>query len=301
MRTVEMIDKFSKDIDVSIRFQRLAQTPDNIGSWTVGLPDQSFPECDACITYSDNPYLHDLVKLPQVKKVILNMLSYGMAIERERKNILTSDITITCSTKKLEKAILEEGVKVNRIGFSLDTMSNMYLDKNIERKNFLAIMYHQSIDKRYNLAVDIADDLYYKKLIDGVITFGAIDNYHNSKKPKGLIKHYSNATRDEIREIFNLSKCFLMPSVTEGLNLTPIESTLCGCPSIICDGAIDELFFDKKTCMIAEKDNIKNMTNLVIDLMQNFNEYSDFFRINISHLMTEYTFEKLIKKLEILL
>lgn len=295
--SLKFLDKFPNGFLVSTRFQKLTnEIPTHLKNWTVGLPDSTFPECDVCITYSDNPYLSQLTKLPQVKKVMLYMLSYGMSIERERKNIMNDNVVVMCSTKKLENVISAEGVKVNRVGFALD-MEDMYIESNIDRKKYLAIMYHNNCDKRYELAVNIANDLFERKKIDGVITFGTDVNYNSARKPIGLIKHYINANRNEIRTIFNTCQCFLMPSITEGLNLTPIESTLCGCPSVICDGAIDELFFDNKTCFISKIDDINELTEKTEKVIKNFDKYSKLFYQNMYKISQEYNWGSVIKKI----
>ena len=78
--------------------------------YSIGLPDNTFPESDIVITYSDNPYLESLVNLPQVKKVLIYMLSYGMCIERERKNVLNSSVIVMSSTNRTKELIEKEGV-----------------------------------------------------------------------------------------------------------------------------------------------------------------------------------------------
>jgi hypothetical protein len=109
--------KLANKMNTLIRFQKLKDYPILSNKWTVGLPDHTFPECDVCITYSDNPHISDLLKLSQVKKVLVYMLSYGMSIERERKNALNKEIIVMCSTKKIEKEILKDGGIVHRVGF----------------------------------------------------------------------------------------------------------------------------------------------------------------------------------------
>ena len=281
-----------------IRFQQITGSyPIDLDlPWTVGLPDNTFPECDVCITYSDNPYLNKLVSLPQVDKVILYMLSYGMAADRERTNVLNPDVIVTCSTRKLEAAILKEGVKVHRIGFGLD-MDHMYVDPKIKRNKYLALLYHPSPAKRYDLGVKIANTLYANGTIDGVITFGSSVNYDMHKHPAGLVKHYSNAKPADVKSIFNQAQCFLMPSITEGLNLTPIESTLCGCPAIICDGAINEIFYDNENCKIAKIDNESQLINLATDIIQNFDSYSEPFMKNMQARVAENTWANVVTKL----
>lgn len=296
--SIKLGNKFNPD--VVIRFQKLLNFyPQIDNTWSVGLPDNTFPDCDVCITYSDNPYLEDLVNLPQVKKVFLLMLSYGMSIERERKNVLNDKVIVMCSTKKIEKMILAEDVKVHRIGFSVE-QDKMYNEKK-KRKNYLVIMYHPSKDKKYSTAVEISDYLFSEKLIDGVITFGTELRYNEFIHPKGLVKHYSNANRDEIHDVFNICKCFLMPSISEGLNLTPIESTLCGCPAILCDGAIDEIFFNNKNCFVVSSNDKTMMIEKSKNVILNFDKYSDCFSHNMREVLKDFTWEKVIENLNKLL
>lgn len=286
----------SKNINTIIRFQRLVKYPCLELKWTVGLPDNTFPDCDVCITYSDNPYLEDLLKLSQVKKVIVYMLSYGMSIERERKNVSLNKVIVTCSTKKIQNAILKDNkfIKVHRIGFEIDTKGLYNLNK--KRNKYLAILYHPSKNKHYEMSVKIADNLFKENKIEGVITFGCDNEYNKYNHPIGLVKHYSEANRDEIRDIFNNCVCFLMPSTTEGLNLTPIEATLCGCPSVICDGAINEVFYDLDNCLISNFNEIE-LEKKVVDIINNFEVYSIKFQKNMELTIKKFTYENLYKKL----
>jgi glycosyltransferase involved in cell wall biosynthesis len=284
--------------DIIVRFQKIVDGyPQIQNKWSVGLPDNTFPPCSICITYSDNPYLSELVALPQIGRVFIYMLSYGMAIERERKNIHMPNVTVLCSTKKLERAISAEGVKVHRIGFGLD-LKEMYMEKSKSRKNYLAILYAPSEEKRYSTAVSVADYLYDNKKIDGVLTFGTKYEYDKHLHPKGLIKHYMDASRDDVREIFNTCKCFLMPSISEGLNLTPIESTLCGCPAVLCDGAIDEIFFNEKNCFIAKPDDEKMMIDMLLKIMSNYEYYSQTFFKETKKIVNKYTWKEVVNNLK---
>jgi len=278
-----------------VRFQHLNNGYPDIQDliWSVGLPDHTFPECDICITYADNPHTQRLLQLPQVKKVYILMLSYGMNLPVESRNVHMPGISVLCSSKKIEKAIKSEGVKVNRIGVALD-MSDMYVMPDI-RKKYLAILYHDMETKRYKMAVEIADYLYAKKIIDGVITFGGFKGYDSAVKPKGLKKHYTNATKDEVREVFNSCRCFLMPSSTEGINLTPIESTVCGCPAVLFDGAIDEVFFDKRNCFISKSKS--DMISMCTEVINNFDNYSEPFRLDMLETIKDMTWESVLRNL----
>jgi GT2 family glycosyltransferase/glycosyltransferase involved in cell wall biosynthesis len=288
----------SFDPTMEIRFQNLSRgyPPQTIGAWSVGLPDETFPECDICITYSDNPHLGKLVNLPQVRKVFILMLSYGMHLLVERANVLNPKVTVLCSSKKLEKAIRTEKVKVHRLGIGLD-MSEMYVDPNIRRKKYVALLYHSMPSKQYDTAVEVTNSLYNTGAIDGVITFGLPDNYAAHRKPLGLVKHYDTATPTQIREIFNTCQCFLMPSLTEGLNLTPIEATLCGCPAVICDGAINEVFFDKTNCLVVPVNDTKKMTEECLHVIDNYKQISESFRKDMLVRVSAMTWPKVLETL----
>jgi len=289
--------KLAERLGASVRFQRKAQSPINIPvPYTIGMSNRTFPECDVCITYSDNPYLNALVYLPQVHKVFVYMMSYGMSYKNERHNALHHKVTCLCTTEKIEQAIIADGGNPIRVGFALD-MDDM-IDLKDKRGNFLAIMYHDMPSKRYDLAVKVADELFANGIIEGVITFGCLLGYDKHKEPDGLVAFYPDAKRETVIEIFNNCKCFLMPSVSEGLSLTPIEATLCGCVSVICDGAIGEIFFGDN-CIIAMPDDFVDISTCVTDAMTNFDAYSETFKTNMQSVVKNYTWNELLSKISL--
>ena len=285
--------KFAEKLGASVRFQRKSGFHPILNvPFTLGMPDSTFPKCDIVVTYSDNPYLDKLVKLPQIGKVFVYMLSYGMSYANERHNALHPKVTTLCSTKKIEQAIIKDGGLVTRIGFALD-MDDMF-DEGKERFDNSALYYHPMASKRYPLAVEISNALYGQKLIDNVYTFGTHDGYESHKKPAGLIKHYFNANREQIRHLFNQSRVFISTSNSEGLNLTPVEATLCGCPAVICDGAIGELFIDGHTCYIAKEGDYFDVLNCAIELLSDFDLYRELFRDNMRKIVKQYTWDNLL-------
>jgi glycosyltransferase involved in cell wall biosynthesis len=295
--------KLAQRMKAEVRFQRKSEYKPIIGvPYTIGMPDKTFPKCDVCITYSDNPYTQQLVNLPQVSEVYIYFLSYGMAYDREKANaalISHPKVTTMCSTKKIEKAIKNDGYGVTRVGFALD-MDDMY-DKGEERENAMAIYYHPMKSKRYSMAVEVADSLFGSNFVDGVYSFGTSEGYDKAKKPIGLVKNYPNACRTDVLNVFNASKLFIMPSVSEGLNLTPIEATLCGCPSIISDGEIGEIFIDGVTCFVAKHDDYFEIMNDAIEMLSDIDVYRVQFADNMREITNKYTWDKLISNFNKLL
>ena len=281
------------EYNVGLRFQRKTEKPKTNLAYSYGLPDKHFPLCDVVVTYSDTPYLQQLLLLPQVGKTMIYMLSYGMAQDREYANSHNSRVTCMCSTEKIRTAILNDGyANVHKIGFALN-MDDMWEYGN-ERKYIQALYYHPMASKRYKLAVDLSMGLFGQGLIDNTISFGTHIEYSKFAKPPALISHTFNADRGQIRNIFNDASFFVNTSFSEGLNLTPIEATLCGCPSIVCDGA-DELFIDGVTCFKASQmADYDELMSLAKELINDRDYYADTFRLNMQKLVAEYTMPKLV-------
>lgn len=299
IRTITLAQRMHDKHNISLRFQNKNPELDYSSidfkvPYSIGLPDHTFPKSDIVITYSDNPFCDMLTKLPQVKKVLIYMLSYGMCLERERRNILNQKVTVLASTTRTQRLIEAEGVKCFNVGFGSITVNDNL--QGIERKKYAALLYHPAPDKKYNLGVEVCNELYRRKLIDGVLTFGALKGYENSKKPDCLICHYTNASNIQIEQIFKESSIFIMPSITEGLNMTPVEATLYGCPAIICDGAIGDLFFDKETCLIAEKNSFASLMTKSMDILNN--DCSEAFKNNMKIALKNHTWEKTIASIE---
>ena len=291
---INLTIQLAKAIGAEIHFQNLARGyPYGIGvKHTVGY--NNHPECDLWVTYSDNAHSEILLNNRKIKRVAVFMQSYGMSISNERKNALNPRILCLCTTKKIEQAIKSDGGNPINIGFGLE-MQEFY-DYGYERKNYLAIMYHDMASKKYDTAVKVADSLFEKGVIEGVISFGGNDNYKKHKHPKGLVAHYGNATRSGVAEVFNQCKAYLMPSISEGLNLTPIESTLCGCPAVICDGAIGEILIDGTNCFVVGKEDYFAMEESITDILINFVAYSNLVRHKMDFVITNYTWENTVKK-----
>jgi len=303
-RMKKLAEILGEKYNVNIRIQKTSPDlyySENIFTipYSIGMPDNTFPQSDVVITYSDNPYLEQLTNLPQVKKTLIYMLSYGMCFERERKNILNPNVVVISSTHRTQKLIEYEGVKCNCVGFGFNP-ENFYCDYTILRKRYVALLCHGSPDKKYELGVKICDKLCDENLIDGVICFGTAKSFGLYNNPKKIVKKYIDATPEQVREVFCQCSVFIMPSITEGLNLTPVESTLCGCPSVVCDGAFGDIFFDEKTCLVADKNNFEDIYEKSKKLLL-YPYYALVFRDNLKKILNDFTWEKTIANIEKLL
>lgn len=264
----------AKHLDAHVRFQNKGtQTPEykNV-SYGIGYNNI---QCDTFITYSDNPHMRLLNGVCDTK---ILMQSYGMA-KQERYNATQKFADVLCTTDKIAKLIAADGGNATVVGFGVD--KTLLHNFNKPRGRYVAILYHDMESKKYSTAVKVVDMLYNSKVIDGVYSFGGGVLYNKFRKPKGLIKHYHNATREQVSEVFNKCMCYLSPSVSEGLNLTPIESTLCGCPSVICDGDIGGVLLHNETCFIAGKENIYEMIGGIEQIFSIFADCSDIFMQNM--------------------
>ena len=83
--------------------------------------------------------------------------------------------------------------------------------------------------------------------------------------------------------------------------MTPIESTLSGCPAIICDGAIGEVFFNGNNCDIACHDDKEQMFDLVSRTIKYYDGFSIWYEANMRERITNHTWKKVAERLKELL
>jgi glycosyltransferase involved in cell wall biosynthesis len=302
--TIQLMEEMQRQgVKVHLRFQRQYPGIDysKIGlsfPYSIGYPDKTFPECAVCITYSDTTHLAALAALPQVKRVAVNMLSYGMAPVREKFNATFPGVIVLSTTARTARMIEADGGGPVHVTHHGHDWENFYPEPGVYpgKARLGALLYHNEPDKRYDLGVKIMDRLCAEGFLDGVLTFGTHIGYLKHRHPKKHIRFYLNAVRAEVRELFSKASVFVMPSVTEGFNLTPIESTLCGCPAILCDGAIGDKFFHGENCFIAEKDNAEEMLEMARQLIR-FPVTGENFRLKMAEIVKPYTWELCVNKI----
>jgi hypothetical protein len=295
--TIELVSSIHKlypNLKLHVRFQNSQTGIDynSIGlpvSFSIGLPGNNFPSTDWVITYTDTPYGEVVAKLPQINSIAILMLSYGMAPEREKRNININNIKILSSTYRTKKLLEKDNIKNTWVGFGVNA-HHFYQEPVIKNKKIAVLLQHSSPDKKYAMGVSICDRLYSSKYIDEVITFGAsIHKDKLSKHPKALTQHYTNATVDQIRNIFSNASIFIMPSILEGLSRTPMEATLCGCPAVLCDGALEDIYFPEKNCKWALKNVEPSFLSKSIEILNN--DYSFIFKSDMEQRIKSYTWD----------
>ena len=223
-------------------------------SWSVGDRDESFPECRFVVTYSNSLNPEELSYLPQVHGIVgAWMLSWGMAPKEEWEVARNVGVVMT-STLRTRRMIAEDmGIPSVPVGFVFDPITADYLHPQGTKQSCIALNYHPRKEKKYRTAAEVADRLCDEGLATQVVSFGVSRRYEDAYKPKMLTKHVPDADIGWIRAMFQQSSLFLMPSVTEGLNRTTAEATLCGCPAVLCDGAVGELYHHGGNCLIVPK------------------------------------------------
>lgn len=229
-------------------------------------------------------------------------------------------VTVMTSTLRTQKLIMaarhdntykSQGDVIHHVGFGFDPSPFYPIAKPRPLERYAALYRHPRPEKRFTLAVNVAVELCQEGILDGFITFGPdpafIDFEAESVLTDGdLMKkfskgHFSNATPHHLREVFNQCSMFIMPSITEGLNRTPAEATLCGCQSILCDGAKDELYFPDANCKWVPKDNREALLCAARDILSH--DRSDGCRRaldwadRMKRVMAPYTFAAMARKI----
>jgi glycosyltransferase involved in cell wall biosynthesis len=280
-----------------------------VGVWfqkpgTDALPESvptllSFPKCGWAITYSDTPTITRLLSSRRAENVAVYMLSYGMAPAREKFNaVLCPGIRVWTSTLRTQFLIQSDGGKPTHIGCGHDWENFFPVPVwPSERVPTAATMYHGSDKKRYNFAVDVCDTLYKLKKIERVLVFGGGRQETAIRMPIAPCNSIQMADRALLRGIFSNASVYIMPSVSEGCNKTPAEATLCGCASVLCDGALGELYDDGRTCLLARPDDLDHFVQQAQIILEE-PDCGALYRKNIQDIVKTWTFENVAKRIE---
>ena len=293
--------------DVQLRFQRRHPQIEN-GVTDFGLPTTTgrdysdFPSCDTAVTYSDTDNIEGFMAAPQIGKKAIFMLSFGMAPNIETKNVMTPGLTIFTSSYRTQREITNHGIHSTNVGHGHD-WHEFFPEPGVKKTNTAAVLFHTAKDKRYEMAMNVAALLCKNKMLAGINAFGmfSIGSGPYLKAEKWVdatgcsFSFYPNADRATIRNIFSASKLFIMPSVTEGYNLTPAEATLCGCPTILCDGAIGELYFTNVNCRIVNRDRIHEMYGAAKEIMEGGPDLAEKWRGKMAVMTNGLTWERTAK------
>ncbi len=237
------LSKLSGGIQRMIEFHKILK---NYGKSVLHLPNDPFPESfDYIITYSDNPDINKLCSIAEHRKakVIVYQLSYGMAIERERKVVDHPDTIVCCSTKHIQNKIKNDGRKAHYIGHSQESTLEKFYPEDAFHEYDVAIMIHKAPDKNFLDAFS-----YCKSQNMRIVLFGGRNNAFSFD---GAERVFINADIDRMRWIFSNCKKYLSLSATEGLNRPGIEAMLCGCKPYIIDGC--EIYKDGINCKRIKK------------------------------------------------
>jgi glycosyltransferase involved in cell wall biosynthesis len=262
--------------------------------YSIGGPNDTFPASKCVITYSDNPHQYELSELPQVKHKCAYMLSYGIHLQHEGAIVFNPNIEKICSTYNVKRRIESVGGFCKWVGFAFDT-DPWYPDPTIQREaRTIALMYHKGESKQFKAGWQLCAKLLKHGVIDRVLIFGVWKN----KGPTiddSRFEFFVNAGVNTLRTIYSRASLFISPSISEGLNRTPVEATLCGCPSVLMAGAIDEIFFDNTNCYVVTVNDYQSMYKRIIQVMSH--DRSVQFRDHMLNVLQSYTWEEVLPRI----
>ena len=259
-------------------------TPKLPFSFSVGSYDNIPEQFAHCISYSDNPNIDKLCN--RFENVLIYQLSYGMAIDRERKVVRHPQTIILCSTEKIKQEVETDTKKqIYVLGFALDdALKNFHYDPDVEKSSDICLLYHKAKFKNSELIIDIAT-----KQNLTISVFGNCENLKDSR----IHNAYHNPNIETLRHCYQSCKFFVSASEYEGLNMTPLEASLCGTPAIIIDGT-NELYIEKQTAL---RTDLQHLSETISIMNKDYLKYYDTFKTNIKKLAKKHTWYKVIQNL----
>ncbi|OHX66959.1 glycosyltransferase family 4 protein [Flammeovirga pacifica] len=209
-----------------------------------------------------------------------------------------NNVEFVVISKYLEKILTKFSSNVHFIPYGIDTF-NFQIKTPINERNPYSISMLYSEEARKNVHVAIEALKILKKEFPQLEAhfFGVKER--SEKIPQDWINYYQQPK--SVSDIYNNSAIFLQASYQEGLSLNPMEAKASGCASIYTniDGHIDHSK-DNENCLLVPINDVQAFVNKIRLLIND-----QALRINIAqkghdHIVSNYSWEKSINKLETL-
>lgn len=197
------------------------------------------------------------------KKIALKKASGIICISDNTKNDLLS----------LYPNLIDKPIKVIYLAASdsFRPLSEINIAKTrfseLKNKKIISFVGKRVPYKNFSLAVDIINNLpqdYHLVIIGG----GELNNNELEilSKSNGRFTHYNIVNQEELNKLYNISFCFLYPSLYEGFGIPILESMQAGCP-VICQSisSIPEVYGDVEN-LVTNINSLDEFCNNILKL-----------------------------------
>lgn len=176
---------------------------------------------------------------------------------------------------------LSKGISVIHVGWINSNKNQFNTVKAVEIVN----------EKGYNCDLHIVGGVEYKK---DFRYFHKLNNLINNSKYKGKLKVYGKKQKNDLINYYGKSDILLVPSFQETFGLVYIEALSQGLPIIYSNfQGVDGMFDNYPVGKPANPNDPIDIANKVIDIANNYKEYSD----NISKHIFKYSWGSVIEQI----
>jgi glycosyltransferase involved in cell wall biosynthesis len=139
-----------------------------------------------------------------------------------------------------------------------------------DRSKVVMFPLRKNPSKGSKYAFECIEKLLRKHRDINVIAFGDYNKKELPEVLKNKIEYYFLPTRKQLRELYNRSMIFVLPSIVEGMSLPPLEAMSCGCAVVVTDnGGVNEYIKDNVNGLLCPIKNADCLYNKIIYLLNN--------------------------------
>jgi glycosyltransferase involved in cell wall biosynthesis len=128
-----------------------------------------------------------------------------------------------------------------------------------------------------------------------LLFIGPGDVPEHMKKDK-TVKFIPSVEQSKLKELYQLSDIFILPSMSEGFPLTVLEAMASGLPIIVSDLPIYKKYLDAKNISIIQS-TPENIKNSIMELLSNKSKLKQMEKYSREVAMRKFSWEKNAKKL----
>ncbi|MDN6900654.1 glycosyltransferase family 4 protein [Oenococcus sicerae] len=140
----------------------------------------------------------------------------------------------------------------------------------VERNRIVSMLYHKNPSK------GSADGIEALKKVHSVFPDMKVKMFGTPEEPDNLPNYFEythNAKTKELRNIYNQSSIYVLPSHLEGWGLTATEAMACGAALISTkNGGVNDFGLENETALLSAPNDIDHLAKNIIFLLQNDSE-----------------------------
>jgi glycosyltransferase involved in cell wall biosynthesis len=290
IKQYRIITRWAKKKEIDI-----VEAPDSRG-WYAFWPKRSVPLI--LRTHGSNLYISKILgKKPNMLTSIMERLSYRRADHVVSVSKFSANLIAKLFSIHEEIPVIYNGIEIPVFRTSVQRKNNTIVFSGSLCRN-------KGIFNLINAFCLVADkeksvmlDVYGKDTFDKEV--GSVQNYLLKTIPTAIlsrINFHGHISRSDLLEVYRSATFAIFPSFVESFSMAPLESMICGCPTIYTKfSSGPEVIADGVDGILIDPFNVNEIAEMMIRLLKDSNLRKTLSENGINKIKTNFSTESMIE------